>query len=51
MPKGEKVVLPEENANPWGLARGKDVDVAREFPKVPEGRGGEKNLGEGGDVV
>ena len=51
MPKGEKVVLPDENPNPCGLARGKEVEVARAPPKAPDGSGGEKNLGGGGDVV
>ena len=51
MPKGEKVVLPDEKPNPWGFTRGKDVDVASGPRKDAEGNGGEKNLGGGGDVV
>ena len=50
MLKGEKVVLPEK-PNRCGFARGKDVEVASEPPKVPDGGGGEKNLGGGGDAV
>ena len=50
-PKGEKVVAPGARANVWGLARGKDVDVAKGPPKVPEGGGGEKKRGGGGELV
>ena len=51
MLKGENAVLLDAKANPCGLARGKDVEVARAPPNVPEGGGGEKNLGGGGDAV
>ena len=51
MPKGEKVGVPDAKPNDWGLARGKDVEVARGPPNVPEGGGGEKNLGGGGELV
>ena len=44
-------MAPGARANVWGLARGKDVDVAKGPPKVPEGGGGEKKRGGGGELV